>query len=66
MGTNVANNELISIGRGLSDSTRAERAACAAWVLDYDLLSKDLGHALSDYAACYVAWATGSKWNNQS
>jgi hypothetical protein len=65
MGTNVANNELISIGRGLGDSARADRAACAAGVLDYHLLAKNLGQSQSDYPACYVAWATGSEWNNQ-
>ena len=44
--------------------TRAERAARAAGMLDYYLLAKELTQMLSDNASRYIAWATGSKRNN--
>jgi hypothetical protein len=64
MGTNVANHKLISIRRGLRDSTRTERTARPAGVLNDYLLAKELAHSLGNNASSYVTGTSGSERNN--
>ena len=65
MGSNVANDELISVRRRLRDSIRSEGAARPGGILDNYLLAKELAHPLSNNASRNITRTSGSERNNK-
>ena len=59
-----AEHDLVAVGRRGRDALRAGHAACAADVLDHDLLAQDLAHARRHDTAEHVGRAAGRERND--
>ena len=64
MGTAVTHQHLIAVGLRLGHARGAGHAACAADVLDNDLLPERLAHARRQDAGDRVERASGRIWND--
>jgi hypothetical protein len=65
MGADVAQQELVAVGRRLGDAHNAQRAATAADVVDHNLLAQRRREAGTEQPCHGILRSTGGIWNDQ-